>query len=113
MPIAPRIPSAIGRSNPAPSLRTLAGARLMVTDLLGYPKPELISADLIRSRLSRTAVSGIPTVMKSRAFPPGYMSTSTSIRCASMPKTAALRVLNRAISGQLVPIDGALSRIEE
>jgi hypothetical protein len=36
--------------------------------------------------LSRTAVSGIPTVMKSRAFPPEYMSTSTSIRWASMPK---------------------------
>src|SRR5271156_2190733 len=55
-------------------------------------------ADLIRSRLSRTAVSGMPTVMKSRALPPGYISTSTSMRCASIPKTAALRVRNRAIS---------------
>ncbi len=35
IPIAPRMPRAIGRSKPAPSLRTLAGARLMVTDLLG------------------------------------------------------------------------------
>ena len=34
-PIAPRMPMAIGRSKPAPSLRTLAGARLMVTRLLG------------------------------------------------------------------------------
>ena len=34
VPIAPKIPSAIGRSNPAPSLRTLAGARLMVTALV-------------------------------------------------------------------------------
>ncbi len=34
-PMAPRMPTAIGRSNPAPSLRTLAGARLMVTVLLG------------------------------------------------------------------------------
>ena len=75
---------AMGRSNPAPSLRTLAGARLMVTALLGYPKPEFSSADLMRSRLSRTAVSGIPTVTKSRAEPL-YMSTSTSITCASMP----------------------------
>ena len=33
--IAPRIPIAIGRSNPAPSFRTFAGARLMVTDLFG------------------------------------------------------------------------------
>lgn len=71
---APRIPSAIGRSNPAPSFLMLAGARLIVTLLFGYPNPEFISALLIRSRLSRTAVSGIPTVMKSR-FWPGYMST--------------------------------------
>ena len=91
VPIAPRIPSAIGRSNPAPSFRTLAGARLMVTHLLGYPKPELSSADLIRSRLSRTAVSGIPTVMK-LPLVPGYMSTSTSTRYASIPYTAADRV---------------------
>ena len=88
MPIAPRMPSAIGRSNPAPSLRTLAGARLMVTDFVGYPKPELRRADLILSRLSFTAVSGIPTVMKSR-LEEAYKSTSTSIRWASMPKTAA------------------------
>src|SRR5271165_1558100 len=56
----------------------------------------------MRSRLSRTAVSGIPTVMKSRALPPGYMSTSTSIRWASMPKTAALRVRKRAMYKALV-----------
>ena len=55
-----------------------------------------MSALLIRSRLSRTAVSGIPTVMKSR-FWPGYMSTSTSIRCASIPKIAAEGVRKRAI----------------
>ena len=36
--------------------------------------------DLIRSRLSRTAVSGIPTVMKSRGDEEGYISTSTSIK---------------------------------
>ncbi len=35
VPIAPRIASAIGKSNPAPSFRTLAGARLIVTDLDG------------------------------------------------------------------------------
>ncbi len=96
VPIAPKIPRAIGRSNPAPSLRTLAGARLIVTLLLGYPNPELSSADLIRSRLSRTAVSGIPTVMK-LPLVPGYISTSTSTRYASMPYTAADRVRNRAM----------------
>ena len=79
-PIAPKIPSATGRSNPAPSLRTLAGARLMVNCLLGYPKPELISALLMRSRLSRTAVSGMPTITESRALPDENRSTSTSIK---------------------------------
>ena len=69
---------------PAPSLRTFAGARLMVMLLAGYPKPELIKADLIRSRLSLTALSGNPTVLKSRTSLE-YISTSTSIRCASMP----------------------------
>ena len=38
----------------------------MVTLFAGYPNPELISADLIRSRLSLTAMSGNPTVMMSR-----------------------------------------------
>jgi hypothetical protein len=68
----------------------------MVTLLLGYPNPEFISALLIRSRLSRTAVSGIPTMMKSR-FELGYISTSASIKCASIPKIAAERVRKRDI----------------
>ena len=63
--------------------------------LVGYPNPEFIMADLMRSRLSRTAVSGMPTRTKSLAMPVRYMSTSTSIGWASMPKTAALRVLNK------------------
>jgi hypothetical protein len=102
VPIAPRIPMAIGRSNPAPSLRRFAGARLIVTALFGYPNPEFSSADLIRSRLSRTAVSGIPTVTKSRLLPEAYMSTSTSMRWASIPYTAALRVRKSAITAILL-----------
>ena len=78
------MPSAIGRSKPAPSLRMFAGARLTVTALAGYPKPALISEDLMRSRLSRTAVSGNPTVMKFFGSP-RYMSTSTSMGRASTP----------------------------
>ena len=34
-PMAPRMPSAIGRSKPAPSFRRFAGARLIVTERLG------------------------------------------------------------------------------
>jgi len=57
----------------------------MVRVLLGYPKPELQRALLMRSRLSRTATSGIPTMRESRGEPEEYMSTSTSMRWASMP----------------------------
>ena len=35
VPIAPRMAVAMGRSKPAPSFRKFAGARLIVTDLLG------------------------------------------------------------------------------
>ena len=68
-----------------------AGADKVTLNTAALEKPELISADLILSRLSRTAVSGIPTVTKLLAFP-AYISTSTSIRWASMPKTAAEQV---------------------
>src|SRR5690242_7777804 len=68
-----------------------------------------MSADLIRSRLSRTATSGMPTMTKSRAEPDEYMSTSTSITWASMPYTAALRVLNSAIGVKALQIQYTLA----
>jgi hypothetical protein len=47
----------------------------------------------MRSRLSRTVVSGIPTVMKSRALPPGRVHVHFDIDQMSFDaETAALRV---------------------
>ncbi len=56
---------------------------------------ETVVGRTVRDRRTRpyvftkcSLVSGSPTVMMSRATP-GYMSTSTSIRCASIPNRAA------------------------
>ena len=57
-------PSAIGRSNDDPALRTSAGARLTVMRWCGNSKPELRIAERTRSRLSRTVASGSPTIVK-------------------------------------------------
>ena len=59
-PAAARMPSAIGRSNDAPALRTSAGARFTVMRCGGNSKPELRMALRTRSRLSRTLASGRP-----------------------------------------------------
>ena len=62
-PDAARMPSAIGRSNAAPTLRTSVGARLTVTRSAGNGNPELRIAVRTRSRLSRTVASGSPTIV--------------------------------------------------
>jgi hypothetical protein len=55
------IPRAIGRSKLGPSFRTSAGARLMVIHFpYGQRKPLLQMAEVTRSLLSLTAVSGSP-----------------------------------------------------
>jgi len=85
-PLAIRTPNAIGRSKAEPSLRMSAGARLTVILRLGNSKPELRSADFIRSKASRTAPSANPTIRK--AGTPALMSTSTSTANASTPDRA-------------------------
>jgi hypothetical protein len=77
---------AMGRSKPEPSFLRSAGARLMVMRVGGRSKPEFLMADRTRSRDSRTAASGRPTVAKvsSWVLIP-EKSTSTSMMCASMP----------------------------
>ena len=57
-------PSAIGRSNDEPALRTSAGARLTVMRWWGNSNPEFLMAERTRSRLSRTVASGKPTIVK-------------------------------------------------
>ena len=75
IPWAASIPSAIGRSNDAPALRTSAGARLTVMRCTGKSNPELRIALRTRSRLSRTLASGRPTMVN--AGKPNDTSTST------------------------------------
>ena len=55
---------AIGRSRPAPPLRTPDGARLTVTLRNGQGSPLDSTAARTLSRASRTAASGRPTTVK-------------------------------------------------
>jgi AcrR family transcriptional regulator len=73
-PVAQRIPTAVGRSKAAPSLRRSAGARLTVIRSIGNSRPALRIAARTRSRLSRTVESGRPTVVKVGAAPPLWLS---------------------------------------
>ncbi len=61
-PLAARMPSAIGRSKRPDSFGRSAGARLTVMRRTGNSKPQFCSAARTRSRLSRTSVSGRPTI---------------------------------------------------
>ena len=94
-PAAASTPSAIGRSKAAPAFRTSAGARLTVTRSDGNSNPQLRMAARTRSRLSRTLVSGSPTIVNIGS--PNDTSTSTLTATASMPNTAA--VLTQASIG--------------
>ena len=80
------IPMAMGRSYAEPSLRMSAGAMFTTICLLGSFSPLNSRADLMRSWLSFTALSGRPTRKKRmprRAF------TSIVTCMASMPCRAA------------------------
>src|SRR5262245_14451754 len=99
-PVAQRIPSAVGRSNAAPSFRRSAGARLMVMRSRGNSKPAFLMAARTRSRLSRTAESGRPTVVNEGR--PFVTSTSTETVVTSTPWSAAERTfasMNRVCEG--------------
>ncbi len=58
---AARIPTAIGRSNAAPSLRSPAGARLTTILRPDIRSPVFSNAERMRCSLSFTALSGSPT----------------------------------------------------
>ncbi len=77
-PEATKSPTAMGKSKPDPSLRKSAGAKLTVIRRIGISKPQFFIAARTRSRASRTAVSGKPTM--SKAGSPSATSTSTSTR---------------------------------
>ena len=64
IPRAASIPTAIGRSKPAPSFFMAAGARFTVIRSKGKGYPEFWIAALTLSLLSLTMLSGSPTVAK-------------------------------------------------
>ncbi len=84
---AHNMPTAIGTSNAAPSLRRSAGARLTLIRRGGSLKPLLSSAVRMRTRPSRMPASASPTMLQQGS--PLPMSTSISIGAASMPTRAA------------------------
>jgi hypothetical protein len=77
----------MARSSPEPTLRSEDGARLTVTLRTGKVKPLLVSAARTRSRASRQAVSGRPTMAKPGK--PALMWTSTLTAWPSMPSRQA------------------------
>src|SRR5690606_6125558 len=75
------IPSAIGRSKRPPSLGRSAGARLMVMRRAGYSNWAQRIAARTRSRDSRTAASGRPTIWVEGSPPERWTSTRTGGAC--------------------------------
>ncbi len=92
-PVAAIRESAMGRSNAAPSFFISAGARFTSVWPCGCPNPQAFSADLIRSRLSRIAGSGSPTIATNDSSPRPLALTSTSTATASIPAIAPENVL--------------------
>ena len=80
-------PMAMGRSSPAPVLRTPDGARFTVTRRVGHGSWHDKSAARTRSRDSRTAASGSPTTVKPGR--PADTWTSTDTERPSTPNRVA------------------------
>ena len=89
-PCAAAMAMAIGRSSEGPSLRMSPGARLTkMLRLRGQSSSEFRTADLTRSRLSSTALSGRPTSVKRGSPEAGTRSTSMTMGNASIPTNVA------------------------
>ena len=80
-------PMATARSRPDPALRSDDGARFTVIFRPGKVNPALVTAARTRSRASRQAVSGRPTMLKPGR--PVLMWTSTRTAWPSMPRRHA------------------------
>jgi hypothetical protein len=81
---------AMARSNALPRLGRLAGTRLTVIFESGQCSPLLMIAALIRSRVSRSAVSGSPR--RTVAGRPVVTSAATVTGCPSVPVSATVWV---------------------
>src|SRR6185437_15329903 len=82
-PVATSTPTATARSRPAPPFRMPEGARLTVTRRSGHGSPLDSRAARTRSRDSRTAASGSPTMVKPGR--PFDTWTSTAIGRPTVP----------------------------
>ena len=105
LPAAARIPMAMARSNQLPRLGRLAGESPTVIFRCGHSSRLFVIAALIRSRASRSAVSGRPTTIT--AGNPLAMSASISTTCPVTPIRATEYV--RA-SGTATPLPGCARR---
>ena len=85
-PIAPRIATAMPRSNAVPLFGVSAGERLIVRRACGKPIPAEAKAARIRSRDSDTAASGSPTIVT--AGRPWRRTASIRTGLPSIPTTA-------------------------
>src|ERR1700676_1801463 len=85
------MPTAIGRAKRPPSFGKSAGDKLTVMRPGGKLNPAVNNAERTRSLLSRTAVSGSPTMKK--AGSPGPKCTSTRTNGAERPAGARLRTV--------------------
>ena len=88
-PATTRSASAMGRSKALPVLGTSAGARLIVSRRGGITNPALARAAVTRSRPSRTAPAGRPTIEKEGS--PEVRLASTLTGKLSTPRRAAER----------------------
>ncbi len=77
-PSAASTPTAIARSSPEPPLRRPDGARLTVIRFSGHPRPLDMTALRTRSRDSRQAASGNPTMVKPGSPLDTWTSTLTA-----------------------------------
>src|ERR1700675_4592224 len=90
------MPTAIGRAKRPPSFGKTAGDKLTVMRPGGKLNPAVNNAERTRSLLSRTAVSGSPTMKN--AGRPGPKCTSTPTNGADKPARARLRTVITGIT---------------
>ena len=86
---------AIGKSNAEPLFGNQAGVSETITFRFGQICPELINADLTRSRDSKSAASGKPS--KAKVGNPSPISTSTEINSPVKPVNAMALVRAKVI----------------
>ena len=101
-PVAHRIAAAIGRSKAVPLFFISAGARFTVTWSLGVSNPHEAIAHLIRDLASRTAPSGIPTIVSPGMPPDRLISTETGR--ASMPRRLAVLTVTLSMVSTIRPM---------